>query len=95
MQKVAAYPNVYCKLSGLATEADWQQHSYADFVPYLDAVTEMFGPQRLMFGSDWPVCLLADSYDANFAIIEQYFSSYSAEEKAAIFGENASRFYHL
>ena len=70
----------------------WKQE---DFIPYLDMVTESFGPGRIMYGSDWPVCLVAASYKEVIGIAEKYFSSFSENEQQAIFGENAKKFYHL
>lgn len=95
LKALAGYPNVYCKLSGMVTEADWQQWQYADLIPYLDVVTETFGPGRLMFGSDWPVCLLAASYQQVVEVIDRYFASFSPTEKAGIYGQNAANFYQL
>jgi len=62
IRELAAHPNVYCKLSGMVTEANWPNHRTDDFRPFFDAVFEAFGPDRLMFGSDWPVCLVAEEY---------------------------------
>ncbi|GAC1444561.1 MAG: amidohydrolase [Sediminibacterium sp.] len=95
MQAIAAHENVYCKLSGMVTEADWGKWKTADFVPYLDVVTEAFGTGRVMYGSDWPVCEAAASYAEVMGIVKDYFFSFSAGEQAAVFGENATRFYHL
>jgi L-fuconolactonase len=95
MQKIAAFPNVYCKVSGMVTEADWQGWKKEDFKPYLDTVVAAFGTERLVYGSDWPVCLVAASYSAMFQIVEDYFSSFTTTEKEAIFGGNAARFYQL
>ena len=95
IQSLATYPNVYCKVSGMVTEARWQQWQPDDIFPYLDIVTEAFGTDRLMFGSDWPVCLLAASYQEVVALINQYFSTFSSHEKAKIYGENATKFYQL
>ncbi len=92
MQTIARYPNVCCKVSGMVTEADWQTWNTADLVPYLDVVTEAFGTNRLLFGSDWPVCLVAAEYGEVVSIVSNYFST---AEQDAVFGENASRFYHL
>ena len=92
---ISQYPNVYCKLSGMVTEADWQQWNYAQLFPYIDAVVKAFGVSRIMYGSDWPVCLVAASYRQQLAVYEQYFEQYSAVEKAGVFGENATRFYKL
>ncbi|MFO0922428.1 MAG: amidohydrolase family protein [Pirellulales bacterium] len=95
IQKLAEFPNVYCKVSGMVTEAEWNGWKREDFHPYLDVVVEAFGPSRIMYGSDWPVCLLSAEYDAMFGIIEHYFQSFSDREKAGIFGGNAIRFYGL
>jgi L-fuconolactonase len=95
MQKIAAFPNVYCKVSGMVTEAHWQGWKKEDFKPYLDTVVAAFGTERLVYGSDWPVCLVAASYNAMLQIVEDYFSSFSTTEKEAIFGGNAARFYQL
>lgn len=93
IRELAASPNVYCKLSGLVTEADWRQWSPEDFKPYLDVVFEAFGEKRLMFGSDWPVCLLAAGYTQVKALIVNYVSQFAPSWEIAIFGENAMRFY--
>lgn len=95
MQNLAARPNVYCKLSGLVTEADWKSWKKEDFRPYLDVVFDAFGPKRLMFGSDWPVCLLAASYQQVLEIMEDYVKDCAAEIKDKIFGGNAEDFYQL
>src|SRR5215472_8958890 len=95
MQNIATRPNVYCKLSGLVTEADWKNWKKEDFRPYLDVVFGAFGPKRLMFGSDWPVCLLAAKYQQVLEIIEDYVQDCAADIKEKIFGGNASDFYQL
>lgn len=95
IQALAAHDNVWCKVSGMVTEADWKHWKPADFVPYLDTVTEAFGAHRLMFGSDWPVCLVAASYADVYALAQKYFSNFSATEQDAIFGTNAMKFYNL
>lgn len=87
--------NVSCKISGMVTEADWQNWSAETFKPYLDTVTEAFGTERLLFGSDWPVCLAAGEYEEVKSLADKYFASFSETEKAAIFGENAASFYQL
>ena len=92
---IAQHEHVYCKLSGMVTEADWQGWTYDELVPYLDVVTEAFGTNRLMYGSDWPVCLVAAEYDAVVGIVKRYFQTFSADEQAAVFGQNAIRFYNL
>lgn len=95
IRTIAAHPNVYCKLSGLITEADWRNWSADDCRPYLDIVFEAFGPDRLMFGSDWPVCLLAGTYQRVKSLIGDYTQNLTAEDRAKIFGANAARFYGL
>jgi L-fuconolactonase len=95
IRELAAAPNVFCKLSGLITEADWARWQPADFKPYLDVVFESFGPERLMFGSDWPVCLVAGTYAQVVNLISSYLRGRSDAEHAAIFGDNAARFYNL
>ena len=95
MRRIAQAPNVYCKLSGLVTEADWQHWQQEHFEPFLDVVLESFGPNRLMFGSDWPVCLLAAEYAEVKNIITSYISKLSTAEQNNIMGGNAISFYHL
>lgn len=95
IRQLAQAPNVYCKASGLVTEADWADWQPADFQPYLDIVFESFGEDRLMFGSDWPVCLLAGSYERVFKLVEEYVQQLSAEGRANFFGKNAARFYGI
>lgn len=89
------FENLYCKISGMVTEASWNNWRKGDFRPYLDAVVETFGTRRIMFGSDWPVCLLAASYDEVAGIAENYFSGFSREEQDRFFGLNAIDFYKL
>jgi len=91
MRTIAENDNVFCKLSGLVTEAAWTGWVPGDFAPYLDVVFEAFGADRLMFGSDWPVCLLA----ARYAQVKQLIEDYSASDRDKIFGQNAARFYGL
>lgn len=93
--QLAQFNHVYCKVSGMVTEADWSSWRPGDFKPYLDAVTEGFGTERIIFGSDWPVCLVAAGYENVVDIPAQYYSSFSKDEQQAIFGENAKRFYNL
>jgi L-fuconolactonase len=95
MAALATFKNVHCKVSGMVTEADWKTWKPADFYPYLDEVVEAFGTDRLMYGSDWPVCLVAASYEQQLYIIQTYFSKFSEAEKRAVMGENARRFYNL
>jgi L-fuconolactonase len=95
LKAVATHKNVSCKISGMVTEADWKNWNPTDFTPYLDAVVELFGIDRLMYGSDWPVCTLAAPYEAQFGLVKDYFSTFSKTEQAMFFGENAVRFYNL
>jgi len=95
IRRLAKHQNVYCKVSGMVTEAEWKGWSEDDFKPYLDVIFEAFGSERLMFGSDWPVCLLAASYAQVKELVENYTRDLSAGEKANIFGLNAARFYGL
>jgi len=92
---LAASSNVSCKLSGLVTEADWATWKPADLRPYLDVALEAFGPERLMIGSDWPVCTLAGEYAAVMAAVRDHVARLSAAEQAAILGGTATRFYGL
>lgn len=95
IRAISTHPNVWCKLSGLVTEADWKRWTPDDFRPYLDEVFKAFGVDRLMFGSDWPVCLLGGNYGRVKAIVDDYTQSFSAADKDKIFGGNAARFYGL
>jgi L-fuconolactonase len=87
--------NVFCKISGLVTEADHKKWKQEDIHPYLDIVFEAFGFERILFGSDWPVCLLAGSYNQVKKLVEDYLKNASIEEKEKVFGKNASSFYNL
>jgi L-fuconolactonase len=95
IRAVAAFPNVSCKISGMVTEADWKNWKPEHFRPYLETVVDAFGPGRIVFGSDWPVCLLAAEYAQVVGMVEDYFAGFSAEDRAAFFGGNAERFYGL
>lgn len=95
IRAIARHPNVWCKVSGLVTEADWKRWRASDFRPYLDVVFDAFGVDRLMFGSDWPVCLLGGNYARVKAIVDDYTQSFSAADKDKLFGGNAVRFYGL
>jgi L-fuconolactonase len=95
MKEIAQNKNVFCKLSGMVTEADWKRSKADDFKPYLNVVFGAFGADRLMFGSDWPVCLLAATYRQVKQLIEEYVKGFSQSDKEGIFGGNAARFYGL
>ena len=94
IRAIAAHQNVSCKLSGLVTEADWQHWTPDDFRPFLEHALEAFGPDRLMIGSDWPVCLLeARDYAQVTGIVEDFISPLPAADQEKILGLNAARFY--
>ncbi|WP_194924465.1 amidohydrolase family protein [Catenulispora pinisilvae] len=95
LRELAAEPNVYCKLSGMVTEADRSRWRIADLRPYADTVLEAFGPSRVMFGSDWPVCLLAATYDEVCDAAESLTAHLSSDERADVFGGTAARAYWL
>jgi len=93
--RLAEFPNVFCKLSGLVTEADWQHWDPGQIVPSLDVAFETFGPDRLMIGSDWPVCLVAASYARALQVVEGYLLGQKPECRDAVLGGNAQRFWRL
>ena len=95
IRRLAQFPNVLCKLSGLVTEADWQRWRPEQIVPYLDVAFEAFGPERLMIGSDWPVCLVAASYTSTMNVVESWLKQFPLKTQDAILGENAQRFWKL
>jgi L-fuconolactonase len=95
LQAAAAFPNVYCKLSGMITEADRQHWTAKDLEPYVQTALESFGPGRCMFGSDWPVCELAGSYEQVYQALRDALGSLSAGEEERIFGGTAREFYRL
>jgi len=95
IKKLALHQNVYCKVSGMVTEGEWQGWKNSDFKIYLDTVVKAFGTDRLMYGSDWPVCLVAGQYEEQLNIVQAYFSSFSSLEKKKIMGGNAVKFYQL
>jgi L-fuconolactonase len=95
IKKIAHYQNVYCKISGMVTEADYKGWKKEDFMPYLDVVVNAFGTKRIMYGSDWPVCLVAASYNEMVNIVKEYFASFTVAEQEDVFGNNAKAFYNL
>lgn len=95
IREIAAHPGVYCKLSGLFTEAKWKSWSPGDFYPYLDVVFEAFGPERILFGSDWPVILLSGMYVQWKSLVLKYMENYDDEIKEAVMGGNAYRAYGI
>jgi len=95
MRRIAKSPNVYCKLSGMVTEADWQQWEPAHFRPFMEVALEAFGANRLVYGSDWPVCLVAAKYREVKELVTDFISTLSTSEQEQIMGGNARSFYHL
>lgn len=95
IQAIATCPNVHCKVSGMITEANWQRWTYDDFVPYLDLIFSAFGAERVMYGSDWPVCLVAGTYNQVIDLVQSYTQQFSDRERELIFGFNGRRFYGL
>ena len=93
--ELAKRDNVFCKVSGMVTEADWKNWSEAQLRPYFDAVLSAFGPERLMFGSDWPVCLVACEYGRWHRIVCDFVSELPSSEQARILGESAAEAYDL
>jgi L-fuconolactonase len=95
LKALAAHPNVSCKLSGLVTEADWKAWTPEGVRPYLDEILDAFGPDRLLIGSDWPVCTLAADYGRTMGLVLDYLSRRPAVEQEAVCGGNARRFWNL
>ena len=95
LKPLARYPNMYAKLSGLVTEANWTSWTTDDLRPYVDVALESFGPDRMMFGSDYPVCLLAASYERVLDSFQEILKSLSDVDRDKIFSQNAEKFYRL
>jgi L-fuconolactonase len=95
IRRLAEFPNVFCKLSGLVTEADWKHWKPEQVAPYIGVAFEAFGAERLMIGSDWPVCLVAGTYGRVMDIVKAYLSQYSSEIQEGVLGGNAQRFWKL
>ena len=95
IRRLAVFSNLFCKLSGLVTEADWNRWKPEQVHPYLDVAFDCFGPQRLMIGSDWPVCLVASTYTRVIELVKNYLDRYSPEIREAVLGGNAQRFWRL
>ena len=95
MRELAKFSNVYCKLSGMVTEGDWQSWKPEQMKPYLDIAFDCFGPERLMIGSDWPVCTVAASYRQTMDVVIDYLEKYPPDVQAAVLGGNAERFWKL
>jgi L-fucono-1,5-lactonase len=95
IRRLAERPHIYCKLSGMVTEADWQNWTPEQLRPYFDVVLQAFGPRRLMFGSDWPVCLVAASYQKWVTTVTSAIAKLTADEQARIWGGTAVEAYGL
>ena len=93
--ELASFENVVVKVSGLFTEADWKNWKKEDFWPYLEHITKSFTPNRMMFGSDWPVCLLAATYKQSIDLVEEFTSKFSESEKTAFWAGTANKAYGL
>src|SRR5262249_53999670 len=95
LRDLASSGNVWCKLSGLVTEANWQHWRVEDLKPYVDAALELFGPNRMMFGSDWPVCLLVAPYEQVLETFQVLLAEIGDKEREQIFARNAMEFYRI
>ena len=95
VRRLAEEENVFCKVSGLVTEADFKNWKPSDFLPYLEVVFDAFGEDRVLYGSDWPVCLLAASYEKVYQLIDDYTIEHSADARRKFFGDNAARIYNI
>lgn len=95
IELIAKFENVFCKISGMVTEVDYENWQDSDFLPYIDIVVKAFGTKRIMYGSDWPVCLVAASYREMLNVVENYFNGFSETEQDDFFGKNAQLFYQL
>jgi len=92
---LAKFPNVYCKVSGMVTEADWNTWKPENIRPYLDVIMDAFGPERILIGSDWPVCLVAGKYSEVMQVVTDYISTFTEKEQALMLGENAAKAYGI
>lgn len=95
IEDLSSFRNVHCKISGLATEAEWNNWTLDNFYQYINHVIKCFGPDRILFGSDWPVCLLAASFNECLEIVEHSIKDFTAEQKEKFWGVNAQNFYKL
>jgi len=95
IRRLAAFPNVFCKLSGMVTEANWQRWNPEQMTPYLDVAFDAFGAERLMVGSDWPVCLVAASYARTVEVVKNYLARHAPAARDAVLGGNVQRFWRL
>ena len=95
MKILAQHPGIYCKMSGMITEADYQRWTYDDLKPYLEAAGEYFGADRICFGTDWPVCLVAGAYAQVYEVIDKFSQQLNKEEKEKLMGLNTMKFYGI
>jgi len=95
LRELARSRNVFCKLSGMVTETKWNQWKPSEFTPYLDSVVEAFTPERLMIGSDWPVCLLSGYYASTMQVVIDYVQQFSPPVQSGVLGRNCARFYGI
>jgi L-fuconolactonase len=95
ISEIASHENVFVKVSGLFTEADWHNWNHQTFAPYLDHILNTFTPARMMFGSDWPVCLLAATYADTINLMEEFVKEFSVSEQESFWANNARRAYKL
>jgi L-fuconolactonase len=95
LKSISVFPNVYCKVSGMITEAYWDQWKINDLRPYFEVAWALFGPDRLMFGSDWPVCQLAGGYEAWWNAFQQLIEPISPSDQKKIRALNAQQFYGI
>ncbi len=93
--EISKFPNVTCKISGMITEADWKEWKQEDMKPYLETILEIFPPNRLMYGSDWPVCLLAGDYSQVFDLAKNFIDQLSIQDQEWIYGRTAAQFYNI
>jgi L-fuconolactonase len=93
LRRLAGAPNLWCKLSGLVTEADWRTWTPDQIHPYLDVAFDCFGAERLIAGSDWPVCTLASDYSRTMAVVRDYLAAFTSQPREAVLGGNARRVY--
>jgi L-fuconolactonase len=95
IQELAAYENVWCKLSGMVTEADWNGWRKEDFAPYLETVFDAFGPNRVMIGSDWPVCTLSADYGRTMELVTEFVKDWDESDRGRLLGGNCASFYGI
>jgi L-fuconolactonase len=95
LRRLAEFPNVYCKLSGMVTEADWEAWTAEQIAPYIEVALECFGAERLMVGSDWPVCTVAGSYSRTMNVVLDFLKGHPDAERDAVLGGTAANFWRL